>query len=193
MMSARTLKTWSAIDDELVDEMSFAFMLRDGHWNDDFDRFTILEADINRGDVSAVNYGANPYTSIEARAGEWLKESERMPAVVARAALQRFAKRIDVMQLREDSPGALVAAIDATLDQACELVVGWDMSTLPPEVGQALTLMLAAEHVSDELMDMLGIFDPDEDESAEDAPATLAAPTKSVRSVVFAETYLNGI
>jgi HK97 family phage prohead protease len=59
-----------ALDDNVITEMSFAFMLNDGWWNQDFDKFRIMEADINRGDVSAVNYGANPYTTIAARAAE---------------------------------------------------------------------------------------------------------------------------
>lgn len=88
----------SAINDKLVDEMSFAFMLLDGTWNDDYSVFRITEADINRGDVSAVNYGANPYTSITARASEWLADAERMPPAVARAALARLAKRDDIQR-----------------------------------------------------------------------------------------------
>ena len=54
----------AAIDEGLIDEMSFAFMLTAGEWDEDYMHFQITEADINRGDVSAVNYGANPYTSI---------------------------------------------------------------------------------------------------------------------------------
>jgi len=88
----------SAIRDGLVDEMSFAFMLNDGMWNDDFDEFRILEADINRGDVSGVNFGANPYTSIQARAAEWLADAERMPTAVARAAFARLARREDIAE-----------------------------------------------------------------------------------------------
>ena len=71
----------SAIVDELVDEMSFAFLLNQGEWNDDFTEFRITEADINRGDVSAVNYGANPFTSIQARTVDVLADLERLPAV----------------------------------------------------------------------------------------------------------------
>jgi hypothetical protein len=86
----------SAISDKLVTEMSFAFMLLQGEWNDDYTVFRILQADINRGDVSAVNYGANPYTSITARAAEWLADAERMPVTVARAALARLSARDDL-------------------------------------------------------------------------------------------------
>lgn len=83
----------SAIDDGLVDEMSFAFMLNDGSWNDDFTEFTITEADIDRGDVSAVNYGANPYTSIQARTTEFIDLAQRVPLSVARAAVEAMSSR----------------------------------------------------------------------------------------------------
>lgn len=93
----------SAIDDKLVDEMSFAFMLNDGEWNTDYDEFRITEADINRGDVSAVNFGANPYTSLAARSAEWLAYAELMPAHVARAGYLRLGQRQDVTAMH--APG----------------------------------------------------------------------------------------
>jgi len=86
----------SAINDRLIDQMSFAFILNEGEWNKDFDRFRISEADINRGDVSAVNYGASPYTSIEARASEWLADAERVSGPVAREAFIRLASRLEI-------------------------------------------------------------------------------------------------
>jgi len=86
----------SAIDDGLIDEMSFAFYLLGGGWNESYDSFTIYEADINRGDVSAVNYGANPYTSIAARATEIIAELGKLPAGAARAALTALRQRPDI-------------------------------------------------------------------------------------------------
>jgi hypothetical protein len=98
----------SAINDELVDEMSFAFMLEDGEWNDDYSEFRITVADINRGDVSAVNYGANPFTSITARAADWLEDARHMPAPVARAALAAFVDRDDNKSIFDESAEELV-------------------------------------------------------------------------------------
>jgi HK97 family phage prohead protease len=86
----------SAIDDELITEMSFAFMLNAGEWSEDYESFRITEADVHRGDVSAVNYGANPYTSIAARAGEILAELEHLPMGAARVALTRLQARPDL-------------------------------------------------------------------------------------------------
>jgi HK97 family phage prohead protease len=83
----------SAIVDGLVDEMSFGFMLNDGVWNDDYTEFRITEADINRGDVSAVNYGANPFTSIQARTADVLEDLNRIPTVALVRAQQIIAER----------------------------------------------------------------------------------------------------
>jgi HK97 family phage prohead protease len=51
----------------LIDEMSFAFTITAGRWNESYDEFHISVVDIHRGDVSIVGYGANPYTSAGVR------------------------------------------------------------------------------------------------------------------------------
>jgi HK97 family phage prohead protease len=101
----------SAIDDGLIDEMSFAFYLNAGGWNETYDSFTIFEADIHRGDVSAVNYGANPYTSIAARAGEILAELDRRPAGAARAALLRLSSRAELLDVIPQIAGGDAVAV----------------------------------------------------------------------------------
>jgi hypothetical protein len=85
-----------AIRDRDITEMSFAFMIEDGGWNDDYTQFTITKISLDRGDVSAVNYGANPYTSIAARSAEILGVLDRMPAGAARAAMTRLRARADL-------------------------------------------------------------------------------------------------
>lgn len=99
-----------AIDDGNITEMSFAFMLEDGEWSEDFSQFRITKLDIHRGDVSAVNYGANPYTSIAARSREILADMDQLPVGLARAALQRLTARDD---LRIAPPVAAPAQPDA--------------------------------------------------------------------------------
>jgi HK97 family phage prohead protease len=49
-------------------ESSFKFRIVRGQWSPDWTEYHILEIDIDRGDVSAVNFGANPYTSTGVRA-----------------------------------------------------------------------------------------------------------------------------
>src|ERR1700744_4933504 len=80
----------SAMSDGIVDEMSFAFMIDDGTWDDDFTTYTLNQVDINRGDVSAVNYGANPYTSIGARSQEFIRLAADMPAAVRTEVVKTF-------------------------------------------------------------------------------------------------------
>jgi phage head maturation protease len=102
-----------AIDDKIVTEMSFAFQLLEGEWDDDFEHFTITRIDLDRGDVSAVNYGANPYTSVGARARSIISELDYLPAGAQRAAYDRLAASIypapppeweaDVLQAQTDA------------------------------------------------------------------------------------------
>jgi hypothetical protein len=56
-------------------ESSFKFRIIRGQWSPDWTEYHINEIDIDRGDVSAVNFGANPFT-----AGDMLKHSQ--PAVI---------------------------------------------------------------------------------------------------------------
>ena len=51
----------------LIDEMSFRFRIVRGEWSADWTEYHIEEADIHRGDVAIVGYGANPYTSGQLR------------------------------------------------------------------------------------------------------------------------------
>jgi HK97 family phage prohead protease len=49
-------------------ESSFKFRIVRGQWSPDWTEYHIEEIDIDRGDVSAVNFGANPHTSTGIRA-----------------------------------------------------------------------------------------------------------------------------
>lgn len=51
----------------LVDEMSFRFGIVSGRWSDDFESYHIHAVDLDRGDVSVVGKGANPYTTASLR------------------------------------------------------------------------------------------------------------------------------
>lgn len=90
-----------AIDDGTVTEQSFAFMITEGWWSQDFTEFRIKSFNIDRGDVSAVNYGASPTTSIAARQRDIFAELDLMPAYAARAAIERLQNRSDLNPARE--------------------------------------------------------------------------------------------
>lgn len=87
-----------AVDDGLITEMSFAFTIPEGgaRFSEDFTTFRIDEVDLHRGDTSAVNYGANPATTIAARSREILRELQYLPAGAARAAIDRLRARPDL-------------------------------------------------------------------------------------------------
>lgn len=107
-----------AIEDKDVDQMSFAFRIDEGggRWNEDFSEFWISKADIHRGDVSAVNYGANPYTSIAARAGGVLADLEHLPLGAARAAQERLSARLGTQtETRTEPAGRSIAMVRALL------------------------------------------------------------------------------
>jgi phage head maturation protease len=44
-------------------ESSFKFGIDAGRWNEAFDTYTIMQVNLDRGDVSSVNFGANPTTT----------------------------------------------------------------------------------------------------------------------------------
>lgn len=92
-----------AIDDGAIDQMSFGFRIVSGRWNDEFTQYTITEVDLDRGDVSAVNYGANPFTSISARAQQAFDALDHLEGAPLRAARERIDAR-----LRELTPAAPV-------------------------------------------------------------------------------------
>lgn len=50
-----------------IDQMSFAFRAVKQEWNDDYSERRLAEVSLDRGDVSVVNYGANPATSVSLR------------------------------------------------------------------------------------------------------------------------------
>lgn len=66
----------------------------------------------------------------------------------------------------DDSPGEIAAGLDACVDQALALLEGVDLTTLPEEVQQAIALLQAADSSADELLDAMGVPDPDEDDTA---------------------------
>lgn len=86
----------TAIEDQDVTEQSFMFMITEGAWNEDYTKFRIKKVDLDRGDVGPVTYGANPYTLIASRAGEFLSAIPDMPLLAAREAMSRLTQRGDI-------------------------------------------------------------------------------------------------
>lgn len=108
-----------AMDDGQMTEMSYAFLITDGRWNDDLTEYGIYLYDMNRGDVSGVNYGANPFTDITARASEILAELEQMPAGAISEAVRILSQRVGAYEqlLRGSDPGALGRIAEPALER----------------------------------------------------------------------------
>lgn len=95
-----------------------------------------------------------------------------------------------------DDPADLIAAVDASIDQAIDLLASVDPTSLPAEVQQAIALIQAADATIDGLMDILGIPDPDEGSDGESvtgasktpiAGAEKSAPAAGVKGAPTAE------
>ena len=99
---ARDLVT--AVEDGDITEMSFGFQIVRQEWSPDFDQRDIVEVSLNKGDVSAVNYGANPATSLE---------------VVQRAFRSKDAAQMHLMAV-EVQEGRLTPQTADTLARALE-------------------------------------------------------------------------
>lgn len=86
----------TAIEDRDVTEQSFMFRITGGKWSPDYTEYRITRVDLDRGDVGPVTYGANPYTSVNARSADFLADLAAMPPSAARAALQVLSARADI-------------------------------------------------------------------------------------------------
>lgn len=100
-----------AINDGCVDQMSFAAMMEEGQWSDDYGEFRMTKLELSCGDVSAVNFGANPHTTIASRANRFLTEMDHLPSGAAMAALRHLQARFetppdDVNDTAETAPDA---------------------------------------------------------------------------------------
>ena len=68
-------------------EASFKFRIDAGQWSPDYTEYRINAVDLHRGDVSAVNFGANPAASSAVRAEQASTVSRNAGTLAARLAL----------------------------------------------------------------------------------------------------------
>lgn len=98
----------AALGDGSVDEMSFAFRVTRQMWSPDYDQRDISEVDLHRGDVSVVNFGANPATSVGGamRAADF----DHLDEVDARALYERLQRRLTPAPVADAHPLSLYLA-----------------------------------------------------------------------------------
>lgn len=82
-----------AVDEEILDEMSFRFRVMRQLWSPDWEQRDILEYNIHRGDVSVVTYGANPATSVESALRA--QDLDQLPDDAVRALYERLGRRLE--------------------------------------------------------------------------------------------------
>lgn len=87
-----------------LNEMSFAFRVKDQRWDDTYNNRLITEVSLQRGDVSVVSYGMNPDTKV----------------VVSRQAIGALAELSDeqMVELRKLDRAELRKAVDVLLRAA---------------------------------------------------------------------------
>lgn len=109
---------------------------------------------------------------LHAADGKTLADGARYSGQVAGIAVAGILEALSEKRADADGVNEAIAALDAVIDQACALVCDADREGLDPAVGQALDLICGADTLVDELMECLGIPDPDEDdERAEESDA----------------------
>jgi len=167
----------SAMDRGDVDEMSFAFWVTRQQWSPDWDQRDILEVNLNKGDVSVVNYGANPNTAgAQLNARELSGYLERLGTEERREVFDRLAAEFEaraVVLATREQQAAWVRERTAELRDGKALSAD-TLATLQ----EVLDLIAAADDNVDEaqviLSDAMGVPNPDDDaagdELGEEAP-----------------------
>ena len=147
-------------------EASFKFRIDSGIWSPDYTEYRIDQVDINRGDVSAVNFGANPAATSGVRS---LAVPDRVRRIIRRD-LVGLAGRAQARALSPADVGVLsellsaLAAADAALDP------------IAAAIGQAdMTYDCALVTLSQ----LLGVANPDFDAEDDDADEMPPAGTQA--------------
>ncbi|SFF11549.1 hypothetical protein SAMN05216251_108222 [Actinacidiphila alni] len=112
----------SAMERGDVDEMSLAFWIVRQQWSPDYEQRDILEINLNKGDVSVVNYGANPNTAgAQMNARDLAERAARLPEDEQRALYERLAVRF--ADKPEDHPADEPGGLDLYLARARALAL----------------------------------------------------------------------
>jgi HK97 family phage prohead protease len=102
----------TAIEDGAVDQMSFAFRIMRQDWNKpEYTERSLVEVNLDRGDVSTVNFGASPETSVSA---------------IARAFRSYHPQRIHQMALELRAGATLSSATKTALSSILDLLAEAD-------------------------------------------------------------------
>jgi len=96
-----------------LDEMSMGFWAKRQEWNDDYTERELQEIKLDRGDVSVVNFGANPATAgIEIRSRELLQRLVTLNPEEALAELRNAGQDdpVKVLESAQETLGRILTA-----------------------------------------------------------------------------------
>lgn len=163
----------SAMDRGDIDEMSFAFWVTRQVWSPDWEQRDILEVNLNKGDVSAVNYGANPNTAgATLNSRDLADHLQRLPAEERRDVFARLAAEFEeppVILATRTQMGDWLKARAAEVREGKSLSAA-TMTTLQ----EVLDLVAAADTAVDEaqvvLSDLMDVPNPDDGQDDEMDP-----------------------
>ncbi len=156
----------SAMERKDLDEMSFAFWVQRQTWSPDFEQRDILEVAMNKGDVSIVNYGANPNTAgAQLNSRELAAHLERLGTDERRQVFDRLAAEFPVPATILAGRAQQIAWAQARM---AEMRDGATLSTdTLATLQEVLDLVAAADEGVDEaqvvLSDLMGVPDPDDE------------------------------
>lgn len=133
----------TAVEDGDVDQMSFGFRIVRQEWSPDYDERALVELNLDRGDVSAVNFGANPATSVSAvRAFRSMK-----PAKLQRMAIDiREGNTLDTATLETLSRMVAALATDEEARSVAPKPADNDAAEVLQAAAYVETLRLLHEH-----------------------------------------------
>jgi hypothetical protein len=146
-------------------EMSFAFRSNDDEWSDDYTQRTIRSAELHRGDVSIVTFGAASNTLSMIRSEETTAELRKWGAEGMIGSLHEFAFQFVADHLKRHGRDATVELLEA---RAGKVISSQSMDVLR----NVLDLVAQADAAVDEaqplLADLMGVPNPDDDDDDDD-------------------------
>ncbi|MFC1410504.1 HK97 family phage prohead protease [Streptacidiphilus sp. N1-12] len=150
---------------EDLDEMSFAFWVTRQQWSPDWDQRDILEVNLNKGDVSLVNFGANPNTAgSQLNSRDLAAHLDRLPPEERREVFDRLAAEFNRPPVDLTSPAQARAWAK---ERFAELRDGAQLSDATmASLQDVLDLVAAADTAVDEaqvvLSDLMDVPNPDD-------------------------------
>jgi HK97 family phage prohead protease len=150
----------SAVERGDLDEMSFAFRVLRQEWNEDYTRRWINEVSIDKGDVSLVNYGANPTTGgTVAIRQRFARSAGNDPRAIVAIREMRLWSLFG--EWREGK--VLSGANEAKLQEALRRLHDTDDADLPGIVRSLQDIDSALDDAQAAVATVLGVTDPDGD------------------------------